>query len=318
MSFFTENIINILSSYNYAASSIKTLLANAKRVYKIAFPQDKRMYTLRLRNNAQVIIDSIKKLPIKQQKQYIYTILIIYKKLPSELYKDQIMQLYKNFYDNICNEHADIVTVMQPNQNQIEKNITTEQLNTVYNTFSYIDELNNEDARVLPIITINKYLMTKFYKHNVPVRPQIYINCIFEQYQQLNTGLNVYDMQNSCIIVKKAKTLKAGMTFIIPIPEIINNAIKKTYNNRIYLFSQYNGNMLTGPNFTQIFSRMFNDIIGIDITPNNIRNIFISKIIDKYGLEVSEKRKHIAKLMGHSINTQNNVYSKYSKLVHNN
>jgi hypothetical protein len=51
------------------------------------------------------------------------------------------------------------------------------------------------------------------------------------------------------------------------------------------------------------------------ITPNYLRNLFISEKIHDAKLSMDE-RHQLAKTMGHSLQTQEYVYSKYSKEKH--
>lgn len=309
--FINDITIGILKNKGYKESSIKTLDYNVKRIFKqLAVEYN----TLRFKTDAQKIIDIIETYPEKQRKQYIYAVKLIYDNLQAKFKTEAVTKLYNDYYEKVSENYTNLLTMQQPTIQQVERFVTPEEINEVYDFYETLYTISDTYENAM------KYLIITLYKFIPPVRPQIYLGITFEEFELIYPDLNVIDLDSKTILVKSGKTLKRGKTQIINIPDAVISLISAIHEqyNTVYLLTKLSNvnEQLSNDNFSHIFTRMFFDVIGREISPNNLRNSFVSDLIDEKGIENSKERKQIAKVMGHSVNTQNNIYSKYSKLIH--
>ena len=134
---------------------------------------------------------------------------------------------------------------------------------------------------------------------------------------------NIIDMTTHNLVVADYKTVLIHGVRIIPFNElseefgilladIIENYLVIS-KNAGYLFTTKTGQPIAEQNITKIFAKAL-----INDKPTNateLRNLFISeKIIDE---NISlDRRKRLAYIMGHTIQTQTFIYSKYSQFLH--
>ena len=314
--FINDITIQILKKKGYKDSSIKTLDYNIKRIFK---QLDVDYNTLRFKTDAQKIIDVIKSYPEKQQKSYIYAVKLIYDNLQTKFKTDAVTKLYNDYYTEISEEYTNLLTMQEATSQQLIKQISPIEFNEVYEHYKTIYDVNTitDDENYVDSL---KYLIISLYKYIPPLRPQVYLNSTFEEFEETYPDLNVIDLDSKTILIKSAKTLKRGKTQVLQIPKPLISLISAIHDkyNTVYLITQLSNvnEPMSNDNFSHIFSRMFFDVIGREISPNNIRNSFVSDLIDEKGLTNTDERRKIAKIMGHSTLTQNNIYSKYSTLVH--
>lgn len=316
--FINDIAIQILKNKGYKDSSIKTIDYNIKRIFKDVFP-GKEYGALRFNRSAKQIIDIIETYPEKQRKQYIYAVKMIYDNLDKKFKTEAVTKLYNDYFEKVSENYTNLLTMQQPTAQQAERFVTPEEINEVYEHYKTIYDVNKitGDENYTDDM---KYLIISLYKYIPPVRPQTYYNTTFEEYEDQYPELNILDLDSRTILIKSGKTLKAGKVSVLPIPKNVIDLIeyiKNKYNTKYLLTKLGNVNEpLTHQNFSSIFERMFYDVIGREISPNNLRNSFVSNLIDTVGLENTKERQQIAKVMGHRVNTQNNIYSKYSSVIH--
>lgn len=314
--FINDIAIEILKNKGYKISSIKTLDFNIKRIFRDLGIQ---YASLRFKTDAEKIINIIKTYPEKQQKSYIYAVKLIYDNLDKKFKTDAVTKLYNDYYTEISEEYTNLLTMQEATSQQLIKQISPIDFNEVYEHYKTIYDVNTitDDENYIDSL---KYLIISLYKYIPPLRPQVYLNSTFEEFEETYPDLNVIDLDSKTILIKSAKTLKRGKTQVLQIPMPLISLISAIHDkyNTVYLITQLSNvnEPMSNDNFSHIFSRMFFDVIGREISPNNIRNSFVSTLIDEKGLTNTDERRKIAKIMGHSTLTQNNIYSKYSTLIH--
>jgi len=305
--FINQNAVNILKSKNYKESTIITLDYNVKRIFKDAgFGNNYIAVKLQDYNK---IIDTIKSYPVKQQKQYIYTIIILFQHGKFNKNKDFILKKYTDFFDSVSEARNNLLTIQQP-VNNVDTNSIMRNIKQFFNT--YTNEFNNNPNKSIAI----KYLILALYLYLPPLRPQNYINAIFKQYSDTPgyNKMNIIDLDNGLFLIREGKTLRSGQTITIKLSNDIVNIIKEAH---MYIESKFLIPMFTEdkPMTQKQFTQVFKDITN-GLTPTLLRNVFVSKYIDIHGIENTQKRQQLARIMGHTVQTQNNIYSKYSTLLH--
>lgn len=306
--FLNDNAIQILKSKKYKESTITTFDYNVKRIFKDAGFGD--TYLGVKLQDYEPIINTIMRYPIKQQKQYIYIIMILFEN--SKFKRTEILKKYIEFFENVSQDRNNLLTMQEPNIS-INTSSTIDNLLNIYD--DYKNKItNNPENRDLLI----KHLIIALYIFLPPLRPQNFINTIFKYYENESQfiNMNTIDLDTGIFTIKSGKTMKNGTTMKLQLDDELLNIIINVFNNTQSPFlipTLTENNQMTQKQFTQLFKKITNGL-----TPTLLRNIYVSNYIDEHGIRNTKERQEIAHIMGHSVNTQNNIYGKYSLLLHNN
>jgi hypothetical protein len=156
------------------------------------------------------------------------------------------------------------------------------------------------------------HLICCLYTMLAPLRSQDYYDTLIKTDDTDLENDNYYDLENQTITLNKYKTSAIHGTRIIDVSNELHDVIE-AYHRKIggeYIITSSTGHKLNAKTFGKTMSRCFKR----NISSSALRNSFISMQIDK-GMTM-EQRKETAKIMGHSISTQQSVYSKYSDTLH--
>lgn len=174
------------------------------------------------------------------------------------------------------------------------------------------------------------YLIFSLYYLLPPLRPQDWINSKIVRLPP-NTDLidytikngNIIDMTSHQLVVSDYKTAIKHGTRIIPFNElsdefgkILSDIVEKYLANNQnieYLLTTRSGQPIAEQNTAKIFNKL--DIKGQITNAAQLRNLFISEKIMDANLSL-ERRERLAYIMGHTIQTQTFIYSKYSQCLH--
>lgn len=161
------------------------------------------------------------------------------------------------------------------------------------------------------------YVLLCLYTMLPPLRSQDYYNSYLYEDSTKEDELNNKNylcLKKKQLIINDSKTSKHYGTKIIDLSEeliqILNNFKNKSKSK--YVLCSIKGNKILSNNFPRLFNEALE---GKKISSSMMRKTYVSdNVIDK-NIDV-DKRKEISKIMGHSINTQINTYSKFSKTMH--
>lgn len=156
------------------------------------------------------------------------------------------------------------------------------------------------------------YLLCSLYSYLPPLRSQDYFDTVIKTE---NTNLekdNYYDIEEKEIVLNGYKTVKNHGKRVINVPdelaEIIETFHEKSGSN--YLICTRTGKKLE----SNTFSDTFNRCLKKNASSSMLRKTYISSMIDN-GVSAKE-RKEKAKIMGHTVGTQQLIYSKFSEVLH--
>lgn len=157
------------------------------------------------------------------------------------------------------------------------------------------------------------YLLLSLYTMLAPLRSQDYTGTKVDP--DNNDGINYYDSKNKQLIIRNYKTEKTHGERIIDIPAKLHKIImdfqkkSKGVNNDKWLICRTTGTQLE----SVAINKMFASALGRSgISSSMMRKIYISESLDN-GIMTKQKREKDAIIMGHSVATQQNVYSRFSK-----
>lgn len=111
--------------------------------------------------------------------------------------------------------------------------------------------------------------------------------------------------KNAIIYLKEYKTSKTNGDVILNLDDDITKDIRKLIKDgRLYLFQNGKGEPLSSSLFTHRLNKLFMKEFGVPISSTILRKIYLT---NKYKDVIGEMAKD-AKIMGHNIDTQREVY----------
>lgn len=152
------------------------------------------------------------------------------------------------------------------------------------------------------------YLLLSTLTMVPPLRGGEFINMIYKTIENKRTidetlgawGYNVCDLDNKMFYIKFHKTANRYGTKHIAIPEKLFNVVSDYQNDfdaTYYFGYKFSSSALT---------KRINEIFGRKVSIDDIRKAYITEIANL----PKETRKAIARVMGHSIETQETIYNK--------
>jgi hypothetical protein len=203
----------------------------------------------------------------------------------------------------------------EKNDKQKENIIPMNDVNTIKNKLKEeIDELNKKK-------TLNEkeyekyiqYLLLSLYTDIPPRRNQDYMYMVVVKKRPavMDETKNYLIMNEKKFVFNKYKTSRTHGEQEIDIPDVLMSILTNYFKRRsdmkkfieVPLLLHYDG---TECNKVNYITRMLNKAIGKKIGATALRHIYLS---DKYGDQMKEKEND-AKMMSHSIATQEGVYIK--------
>ena len=197
--------------------------------------------------------------------------------------------------------------VRQPINEKYQSNKPSERQEKAYISFEEIEAKRDKLRK-----GSNVKLLLSMYTMIPPVRSDYDKVAIYKDPKYINLSINNYLILNKIpyLVIREYKTSNTYGDIKINLPKNLVNEIRASLkkNPRQFLFVQKNGEPYDKPN---TFNRWANRTLKKILDNNNfslkmLRNIFVTrrdlKLEEKSGLE----RAEIAKIMGHSVGTQQN------------
>ena len=220
---------------------------------------------------------------------------------------------YRSYYDEIM-----LSKPLYVKKNPIkDKGLSWEDIEKLYSMV----KLEVDNCKYYNEKIYKKFLVLSLYIHVPPLRPEDWLNCKIVDGSVTNED-NCLDLSSQKLYIYKSKTKNSIGSRIIDLPPVLVDIIKKWYLYRKtdYLFVKKNNKTMRSDGFSHYMSTNFKlqktkeDEI-VELTPNYLRNLFISEKIHDAKVPM-EERHRLSKIMGHQLRTQEYVYSKYSKEKH--
>jgi len=154
-------------------------------------------------------------------------------------------------------------------------------------------------------------LLLYFYTEIPPLRSQDLINTIYDD-KPNDDELNYLDLKKRVlhIVAGKSKNSIRDITLPDTLVKIAKITKDRVGSNILFPNVRNITKHMTNSNFTHFF----NNVLGKKISSSKLRNIIASKYYDD-GM-TDEQRAKLARDMGHSLQVNQTVYTKYSKLLH--
>jgi integrase len=245
------------------------------------------------------------KLSIHAKDSYVSAIGAIFRHTPGMIQKEHI--LYQKWIDL----HKE---VREPISQKYKTNKPTERQEKAYISFEELIKIRNK-------LKQGSYvrLIISLYTMIPPVRSDYHKVKIYKDVKQIPDDNSNYLVLNKkpYIGLRKYKTSKTYKTIQIDIPNELQKEIEASLKMypREYLFVQKNGTSFDKPNtFNKWANRLLKTNINENFSLTTFRHIYITrrdlKLEEKSGIE----RDEVARIMGHSIATQQNyLWHTYEK-----
>jgi integrase len=255
-------------------------------------------------NKTQGRLDKTK-LSIHAKDSYVSAIGAIFRHTPGMIQKEH--ELYKKWLDI----HKE---VREPISQKYKSNKPNVRQEKAYVSFEELEKIRNKlEKGSYARLIISLYTMIP------PVRSDYHRVKIYKNPKDIPEDESNYIVLNNnpYIGLRKYKTSKTYNTIKITIPKELQKELETSLNKypREYLFIQKNGSPFDKPNtFNKWANRLLKTKINSNFNLTTFRHIYITrrdlKLEEKSGLE----RDEIAKIMGHSIATQQNyLWHTYEK-----
>ena len=236
------------------------------------------------------------KLSVHAKDSYVSAIGAIFRHTPGMIQKEHL--LYQQWLDI----HKE---VREPINTKYKSNKPTERQEKAYVSFDKIEKIRDSLEKGSEI-----RLLISMYTMIPPVRSDYYeVKFYYNEKDIPNDNSNYILLGKKPYIgLRKYKTSKTYKLIKIDIPNNLINEIKYSLEKkpRDYLFVKKNGEPYKENSYNKQMNRLLKKTINDNFSLTAFRHIFITrrdlKLEEKSGLE----RDKVAKIMGHSIATQQN------------
>ena len=149
------------------------------------------------------------------------------------------------------------------------------------------------------------YVLLCLYTMLPPQRGQVYYNCWIDKDVK---GANLLDLDGRRLVVRAYKTMKTYGDIVIELPDELVKVLiewkpKCLADGR--LLSTSTGRAVSESSFTHLMYTIF----GQKVSTNMIRKIYVTNALKNEEISIDDRRE-MARLMGHSISTQEFMYNK--------
>lgn len=296
----------------YKPSSIKTFTINIKRILKEVYNIDK--YTVAPLLNIKKVTDYITNDVQKISVQLNLAAALVSFLSHEENIPKEALDYYQNLFDKISEKAAYERKYPIPTEEELENWLPWSQIVKLAN--DYKKKVTQEPYDYL------KYLVLSLYTQIPPLRGQDYLNSIIMKvenptdYHRLLqiTQKNIFDLTNKQLIISHYKTEKTHGRRTIDIPKqlipIVENWFRITGSQNLIPNLQNKSEPMTQQAFTDLLFRIFKPK---NISTSMLRKIYISHRL-KYISNNPIERKKLARIMGHTLETQEFIYNRFKKM----
>jgi hypothetical protein len=158
---------------------------------------------------------------------------------------------------------------------------------------------------------IQEYIILAFYGLLPPFRSNDLIDLAIVEVDPKDNKINYLNLNTGKLFYTKYKTSNTYGDIVLDTPAELTDILKRFYQtfNTIdgykYIFTTENNKLMSSQNF----SKLVKSIRDLNLSPNDLRNLYVSSLKD---VPIEERAK-IAKYMKHALSSQLLIYNKYNK-----
>ncbi len=259
---------------------------------------------------------------IKIETRKIYVIAIRQVLEASGSNAEYILGLYDGYNREIVKYFRDKETLPTANEKELENYISIEEICKIRDSYKKearrIFKLDPKKITQKELSHARNYIILSLYTRIPPARSdyvdaQFYYKVYYETYEDIAEKLNCnfIDMINKKVVFAFYKTDKIYEIITKDLPDILVKDLIgwQNINTTNYVLRNLRDEEhMSESNLTQTFNRIFNKK---KISVNMIRKIFVSDSM--FNGESDKNMKEFARVMGHSMTTQQMQYNKFRK-----
>lgn len=225
----------------------------------------------------------------------------------SDLKNDiELYKVYNNLFYLIAKDAEKARNYMKANDEELNNKPTEKEIKNLFKGYEKeIDKLKYDWSIDIP------YLLLSFLIYLPVLRSQDYLSLvIIDDPKDWADNKNYISLDEGLMSISDYKTSKTHGTRTIDIPDKLLKIIKNYYNkthSKILLPKKTNINDILS---TSGLTHFINAIFGRKVSIQVLRQMYVSNLQDK-NISIT-KRKKIANIMGHSLDTSLTKYGKYS------
>lgn len=289
----------------YEYSSVLTYQASIKRAHVLLYGEHAKYDIKRLLKDQDILIDIFAdddRIPLSSKKTMMNAISALINFLEINTILSHKFLDYVTTARLVIDDERSFDKKEQPKSRDEIVDI----INSTYNRLSDMQKPDKFNPKVdIPhvVLALLKYLP--------PLRSQDYIYLNYNDYDDTS---NYVDLEAKSLVIRTYKTNKTHGTRIIHMPEELFDVIDRMKD---VSGSDWVIPSLTNPDKTfspSSFNKLLNSLLGAGISTTVLRRLYVSEIVINNDMKGKERKK-IAKIMGHTTRTQNEMYSSYSKLA---
>jgi len=321
MEFIIPKSINRRLLQRYRPSSIQTMTTNLKNALINIYSKDK--YTLRpFKNDSDLFTKYIdNKLTVQSAQKNLTSAVLAFLKADART-PDNVIETYQKFFDKLAKRIDEDNKYKEPTEKEEESFIPWKDILKVYKKYSLIvkEYSDQQFSSYEDKYVFLKYLLLTLYTTIPPLRGEEYVNSIIIKVKSVGMydiitqacKCNLVDLTHNNLVISFYKTSKTHDVRIIPIPEGTVKVIKRWYeitNGNKYLIPnlQTPSASMSQSALSHLLQRVFKPY---DISTSMLRKIYISEKMKTIHNNPKE-RKELAKIMGHTLATQEFIYNRF-------
>jgi len=306
MLFMPDSIIAALEAKDFQSVTIKNIDNNIKRVHRLLYGNNAKFDMKKLVKDYKKVIKALSspEIPMTSRKIMYHSIGNVIKVMGINTYGAQ----------ELINVR-DLVSTYVDEARKFNKEEPVMPLNKIYpkvkKTFEELEEQLTEEFN--PKIDI-PYIALGFFVFLPPLRAQDYVNTMLMN-KTNKEGQNYINLKEGVMVINEYKTVKKYGTRKILLPPPLLEILKdyKKKSNTKWLIPKMYGEK-NEPMSVSSFTHLLNRTLDEKISTTELRRAYVSQEVINNDMKGKERKK-TAKTMGHSVATQNEIYSKYSKLA---
>lgn len=217
-----------------------------------------------------------------------------------------IVMVYVKMFREIADEANKERTYKGVTEEEKENMVTADEINTFFNNYrKEVDALKFNWKNDLA------FLFFAFLKYIPVLRSQDYVSLVIVKNSKKAKDIDNYiNFKDGVIVINDYKTVKTHGTRTIDIPEEMLKIIIRYHEkaNTDVLFPKKSD--ISEPMTVSGFAHFLNGLFGRKVSTQVLRQSYVSELHDS-NIKISQRKK-IANTMGHTIDTQNKFYGKYS------
>ena len=315
---FSDKLKKSLTN-KYRESTIKTMENNIKRVNKHAL--DKTEFVEKDLHKIDIIKPYLEEQGLGIKKTLIANIIGVLKHTIPKTPK-KVLTKWEKYFNDVCKVYADKTKYKESSEKDKENHMSMNEIMEIFNKYKDGVKGITEDKHELKpseITMYEKYIILYLYTTLPPLRSEDYYKMLLT----ISKKDNYINLKTGIMYIKHYKTSKTYGTRKIKLPKDLVEVLRRWYKiqkkfneklEKVYLIPIVKTKLESSQSqqgFTDLLNRIF---YPKKISSSMLRKIYVSEILDK-NLSPDERKK-LTKVMGHSLEMQEFIYSRFSDRVH--